>query len=378
MKRILEESPVKGYQLFRYEKQSSEGTAVILPKYYIRHDGNEICTKTDRLKDAKIAVKKMAGDDAQVRRRRTARPQDVSVGTLLDLVIEDYRQNGQKTLKHVKAQIEHGLRPYFGEMLADEVSSEQIEQWIAWREERRLRKSARNTKLEPASINRELSLLRRAYQLGYERKPQLVEKIPPIKKLAENNVRKGFVAPEQYGSLMAELPAHLKPITCVAFHVANRKGELLNLEWSDVELDGKPPVITLWPGETKNKDGRTLPILSGEMLDTLRGLKTEHDQSGSKETHVFLAADGKPLQYHHMRKDWDDACTRAGVPGLLFHDLRRSAVRNLRFAGVTQKVAREFSGHKTDAVFNRYNIVDFGDLQEAATKLAKYLNENKK
>ena len=123
--------------------------------------------------------------------------------------------------------------------------------------------SVAGVKLAPASINRELSLLRRGYQLAYERKPQLVEKIPPFKKLAENNVRKGFVGLEQYRSLMAELPEHLKAITCVAFHVANRKGELLNLEWSDVDLDGNPPVITLWPGETKNKDGRTLPILAG-------------------------------------------------------------------------------------------------------------------
>jgi len=217
-------------------------------------------------------------------------------------------------------------------------------------------------------------LLRRAYQLGYERKPQLVEKIPPIKKLAGNNTRRGFLTKEQYRALMNELPAHLKPITCVAFHVANREGELLNLQWSDVDLAGKPPVITLWPGEMKNSDGRTLPILEGEMMETLKTLKTAHDESESKETRVFLAADGKPLQYHHIRKEWDSACIRAGVPGRLFHDLRRSAVRNLRRAGVSQKVARQFSGHKTDSVFDRYNIVDFTDLKEAAGKLGKYLS----
>jgi integrase len=74
-----------------------------------------------------------------------------------------------------------------------------------------------------------------------------------------------------------------------------------------------------------------------------------------------------------MRKGWEDACARAGVPGLLFHDLRRSAVRNLRRAGVSQKVAREFSGHKTDAVFDRYNITDFDDLKDAAKRLSKFL-----
>ena len=375
MKRIMEESPVQGYQLFRYEKRKSDGTATILPNFYIRHDGRETCTGTDRLGDAKAAIKKQAGLDVRDRHRRTQRINDVTVGELLDLVIEDYRVNKHKTIKNAQGQIENSLRPYFGEMLAERLDSDQIEKWIASRKSNRLRKSIRggHVKLQSSSINRELSLLRRAYQLGYERKPPMVEKIPTFKKLAENNIRKGFVTVEQYHALIQELPAHLRPITCIAFHVANRKGELLNMEWPDVDLNGNPPVFTLWPGETKNKEGRTLPILAGEMMDTLRSVKEEHHRKWPKETHVFLNADGNALQYHMMRKDWDAACTRAGLPGLLFHDLRRSAVRNLRRAGVTQKVAREFSGHKTDSVFDRYNISDFEDLKDAAAKLGRFL-----
>jgi hypothetical protein len=209
MRRLLEDSPVKGYQLYRWEKRKPDGTAVVLPKYYIRHGGKDTCTGIDRLRDAKVAVKKLAGEEAQERSRRTARPDEVTIGTLLDLVIEDYRANGQKTLKHAKGQIEHGLRPYFGEKLAGTVNTADIEKWIEWRESRRLRKSTHNgkEKLQPASINRELCLLRRGYQLGYERNPQLVEKIPPIKKLAENNVRKGFVSPEQYKALWPNCPS---------------------------------------------------------------------------------------------------------------------------------------------------------------------------
>ncbi|HXW14064.1 MAG TPA: site-specific integrase [Terriglobia bacterium] len=377
MKRILEASPVKGYQLFRYLKEKPDGSRVVLPNYYVRHGGTETSTGTDRLQDAKIAVKKLAGEEARQRRRRTAKPEEVTVGTLLDLVIKDYAANGLKTLKHARAQVERGLRPFFGDMRAEEVDTDKIDRWMSWRASHRLRISLRrgSKKLEPSSIKRELSLLRRAYQLGYERKPQLVGKIPPIKKLAENNVRKGFVTQEQYHRLMQELPKHLRAITCVAYHVANRKGELLNLEWSDVDLDGNPPVITLWPGETKNSEGRTLPIVEGQMLDTLRDLKAERDRNASNETRVFLNVDEKPLQYHHLRKDWDDACVRAGIPGLLFHDLRRSAVRNLRRAGASQTVARQFSGHKTNSVFDRYNISDFYDLKDAAAKLRRFLRK---
>jgi integrase len=374
VKRILEESPVTGYQLFRFEGKRADGTSVIYPNY-LRHAGKTVCTATSRLSEAKIKVKKMAGEDAQTQKRLTPSPVEVRVGTLLDLVIEDYKQKGQNSLPHAKAQIEHSLRPHFGDMLAAKVDSDEIDKWIRWRFGRRLRKLEGRETLQPASVNRELSLLRRAYQLGYERNPQLVERIPPIRKLGENNVRKGFLAPEQYRTLLDELPEHLRGITCIAYHVANRKGELFQLEWTDVELAGNPPVFTLWPGETKNKDGRTLPILPGEMMETLQRLKAEHDQKWPQATHVFLNAEGRPLAYHMMRKAWDDACRRAGLPGLLFHDLRRSAVRNLRRAGVTQKVAREFSGHKTDAIFDRYNITDFDDLKDAAARLGRFLGE---
>jgi integrase len=377
MKRIMEKSPVVGYQLFRWEKRKVDGSTATLAKYYVRHLGKDICTKTDRLTAAKNFVKKIAGEQAHEKRRKSMRPDEVTIGRLLDLVVEDYEVNGQKTIANLKGQIKHSLRPFFGKMMAGDLDSDQIDRWLVWRKKYRLRKSVRggHSELQPSSINRELSVLRRAYQLGYERKPQLVEKIPPIKKLAEGNVRKGFVSPEQYRALLEELPAHLRGITVVAFHVANRKGELLKLEWEDVDLDGEPPVFTLWPGETKNREGRTLPILEGEMMDTLRALKKEHDTKYPTQPHVFLNEEGKPLQYHMMRKAWDDACTRGKLPGLLFHDLRRSGVRNLRRAGVTQKVAREFSGHKTDSVFNRYDISDFGDLRDAAAKLRRYLRE---
>jgi hypothetical protein len=222
MRRILEDSPVVGYQLFRFEGKRRDGTPIVYPNYYIRYAGKTICTGTDRLSEAKIKVKKMAGEDAQGRRRLTAPPVEVRVGTLLNLVIEDYLRSGQKTIADVRHKIENSLQPHFGDILAARVDSDEIDRWMRWRAARRLRKAPGRETLQPASINRELSILRRAFQLGYERKPQLVDRIPPIKKLGENNVRKGFVTPEQYRALLAELPEHLRGITCIAYHVANR------------------------------------------------------------------------------------------------------------------------------------------------------------
>jgi integrase len=71
-----------------------------------------------------------------------------------------------------------------------------------------------------------------------------------------------------------------------------------------------------------------------------------------------------------LRKAWASACRKAGRPGVLFHDLRRSAVRNMEQAGVPRSVATKITGHKTESVYRRYAIVSDADLAAAAQKLA--------
>jgi integrase len=90
---------------------------------------------------------------------------------------------------------------------------------------------------------------------------------------------------------------------------------------------------------------------------------------------VFFGARNHPVD--NRLNGWPEACTRAGLPGLLFHDLRRSAVRNMKRAGIQDKVAMEITGHRTRSVFDRYNIIDESDVRGAGQLLEEYANKRK-
>ncbi len=92
--------------------------------------------------------------------------------------------------------------------------------------------------------------------------------------------------------------------------------------------------------------------------------------------HVFCytegAKAGKRITESGFNKAWRKARVAAGCPSRIPHDFRRTAVRNLVRAGVPERVATQLTGHKTRAVFERYNIVSPGDLREAAHRLDAY------
>jgi integrase len=93
--------------------------------------------------------------------------------------------------------------------------------------------------------------------------------------------------------------------------------------------------------------------------------------------------EGPVFDATNLRKAWQKACVAAGLgtltevdgkadpryTGLIIHDLRRSAIKNLMKAGVNEKVAMKISGHKTTDVFDRYHIVDTEDVVEAMRRV---------
>jgi integrase len=152
----------------------------------------------------------------------------------------------------------------------------------------------------------------------------------------------------------------LRAVLAVAYNFGLRKGELLGLRVSRVDLDAR--TIRLLPGTTKNNKGRAVV-----MTEEVRRLVSDCIKGKRPTDAVFTWPDGRPVT--DFRRTWRCLTKRAGMPELIFHDLRRSAVRNMVRAGISKQVAKLISGHQTDSVFDRYDITDATDLAEATRKL---------
>jgi integrase len=146
----------------------------------------------------------------------------------------------------------------------------------------------------------------------------------------------------------------------LAYNYGFRKGELLNMRCSQVDLLND--TVCLYSGETKNDEGRIVAL-----TEECKKLLTELRKGKQPEDFLFTRENGERVL--DFRGAWDSLTRKAGLPGQLFHDFRRSAVRNMIRLGIPQKTARQISGHKTDVVFSRYNIVDEADIRDAARKI---------
>ena len=171
-----------------------------------------------------------------------------------------------------------------------------------------------------------------------------------------------------------QLPTHLRPLILFLYWCGVRLGEALQIQWEQVDLQNR--IIRLEEAQTKNEEPRVVPLPA-----VLVNLFSEVNPKV-----------GPVFDDTNLRTEWARACAAVGLgtlekvkseshngrrkfhvwqryKGLIVHDLRRSAVRNLRRAGVSENVAMKISGHKTRAVFDRYNIVATDDTTEAMRRL---------
>jgi integrase len=282
----------------------------------------------------------------------------VTFETMAEDFLNDYTTNEKRSVRSAKLSIRH-LEKFFGLDRALDITTDRVRSYIASRQraEEEGEKGASN-----ASINRELSALKRMFSLALN--AGKISSKPHIPMLEEHNARQGFLDHAGFLALRDNLLDYLKDPVTFLYLSGWRVSEMRALEWRDVDLAGK--VVRLRPELSKNKNGRLLP-LDGELLEVFERVKEQR----RLECLLVFHADGQPIG--DFRKAWKTACKAAGVRGTLIHDLRRTAIRNMVRAGIPERVAMALSGHKTRAIFDRYNVVSESDLAEATGRLHAHL-----
>jgi integrase len=303
-------------------------------------------------------LKEVGADQLGARKFIGPKADKVSVGELLEALDKDYSIRGKATsqfVAHLKP-----IHAYFGDRRAMDVTEEMIDDYI---QERLAEGKA------PATINRGTQLLGQAFKLGRKK----VGEGPEIRKLSEkDNVREGFFDRADFDALVRELPEDLQDFARFGFLTGWRKGEIASLSWADLDMDAR--IMRLRGQESKNGEPRKV-ALEGELLDMFErrwvARQCEGPNGESALSPLVFHRNGKPVK--DFDKVWKSACKRTGLKGKLFHDLRRSAARNMRRAGVSEEVAMKITGHKTNTMLKRYNITDENDLREAILRTQEYL-----
>ncbi len=387
------------------------GSAVWWVKFYVRGIARrESSHSTDRKVAEKLLKRRLAEVETKTYIART----NVKIDELVTDLFAEYRQQGRKSIKTAEWRWKKHLEPFFRKLPADDLSTDLVQCYCAKREAE---------KASGASINRELAFLKRAFHLAMRRTPPKVRACPEMPMYKESAPRTGFLEDAQYTPLAMEcskVGLWLRALLTTAYSFAFRKGELLSLRVKQIDLANG--TIRLEAGTTKNGEGRVI-VMTREVATLLTAciigkqpddfVFTRQDKKRKDGTLVK----GEPV--NGFRKIWETVCCSSGVGkrvcclcyaqakqeakesgkqivipapvdanglcpecgrtckkgsqlkyiGLIVHDLRRSGVRNLRRLGVQESVAMRISGHKTRAVFERYNIVDEADLADATSRL---------
>ncbi len=274
-------------------------------KYYVpgesqpRYESSKSTNKND-------ALRLLSQRRSEIHSRQVSSV-SATVADLLELYLADQRRQHRNSYKQAEGYVRLHLKPAFGSIKASGITTQKINWFI---EQKQAADYAN------ATINRWLEALRRAFSLGISALPPLVYVAPKIERLEEDNVREGFLEHEQYVSFRKELPDHQRLILVIGYHLGMRRGEILKLRWDQVDWENN--LIRLERRQTKGKQARVAPFY-GELRAWLEMAYS------SKADSEFIVS-WKGLGISEVKSAWNKARKRAGVPELLVHDLRRTAV----------------------------------------------------
>lgn len=218
------------------------------------------------------------------------------------------------------------------------------------------------TPIQPATLNRELSLLKHVYTKAIEWGKCKENPAKKVKKLKGEVKRVRFLMPDEVQKLLSNCVDHLKLIVTVAVHTGMRKGELFGLKWEQVNFE--QGIITLC--DTKNGERRDIPM-DETVRTTLKGIER-------KSEHVFCHEEGGA--FVRMQRSFEAAVKKSGIEDFRFHDLRHTFASNMVMAGEDLNTVRELLGHKDLTMTLRYAHLSPNHKTRAIKVLDRIMSQN--
>jgi integrase len=342
-----------------------ESSANWLFAYCVRGREHEDSTGSPDIKQArrfaKDKLEKIGADNQGGRKFQPAIAHRVRVSELLDDLVADYRLRKVKSLDQIESHL-NPIRKHFGSWRAANVATEAVDAYI---------EDCLDADVAVATVNRRMQILGQAFRLALGR--HKVTAILSIRHLPENNARQGFFEDSEFTTVVAALPEYLQDFTRFAYLTGWRSGEIKALRWAWVDREADEIRLP----DSKNGHGRVM-VIEGDLADVIyrrEQARLIESGGGARIAEAVFHRDGEPIG--DFRKAWASACIAAGLYHVdpenperkihekLFHDLRRTAVRNMVRRRVPETVAMAISGHRTRAVFDRYNITSKDDLRRA-------------
>ncbi len=244
----------------------------------------------------------------------------------------------------------------FGERKLSDITAKDIDDY----------KLKRSAEVKAATVNRELEVLRHLFYLAARWKKCLgTNPVSEAGLIPVHSYKERILTVEEEEALLASSAPHLKPIIITALNTGMRKGEILSLRWDDVDLENN--VITVRQENSKSKKTRKVPVNS-----TLRRVLLRQRLKTGGSEYVFLNPEGKPyLRHDSLKRSFEGACSRAGIKGLRFHDLRHTAATRMVEAGANIVAVSKILGHADLKTTMRYAHPDHS-LKEAVEALSTY------
>ncbi len=257
---------------------------------------------------------------------------------MMDRYVEERAlRKAPKSYGRDRSALNH-LLPVFGNLVLAEITPKLL---AAYKTQRRTEQAA------PATVNKELQLVRHAFNVAMREWEWCREN--PMHRVSLEQVRNEvdrWLTANEEERLFAASSLWLQEIIRFALNTGMRQGEILNLQWQDVDFTRG----TLMVMKSKNGTRRTIPLNS----TAYELLAAKQAAPRTSQGPVFKTPLGNTLQVRFLVREFCEARDRAGIPDFRFHDMRHTFATRLVQRGIDLYKVQRLLGHKTGTMTQRY------------------------